>query len=121
MEPGGDPAVTPEDLIRDVQRGVCIVGMGSFSIDQMRRNFQFGGDMFWLIENGRCVRPLKKVTYQAQTTDFWQSCDGIAGAAHWRPHGIMNCGKGEPGQVMYMTHGASCARFRNVHVGGSRA
>ena len=120
LEPGGDDAVTPEALIGDVERGVYIEGMGSFSIDQMRNNFQFGGDMFWMIEGGRVTRPLKKVTYQAQTRPFWQSCDGLAGRPHWRPHGIMNCGKGEPMQVMCMTHGASHARFRGIQVGGAR-
>lgn len=117
MEPGTDDAVTPEDLIAGVDRGIYIQGQGSFSIDQMRRNFQFGGDLFWMIEHGKLTRPLKKVTYHAMTTDFWGSCDGIAGPRFWRSHGIMNCGKGEPGQSMRMTHGASHARFRNVQVG----
>jgi len=120
MEPGTDDNVTPDDLIADVEKGVYVEGLGSFSIDQMRNNFQFGGDMFWLIENGRKTRPLKKVTYHAQTRDFWQSCDGIAGKSHWCPHGIMNCGKGEPMQIMRMTHGASFCRFRNIQVGGAK-
>lgn len=120
LEPGRDDSLTPDDLIAGVEKGVYIEGMGSFSIDQMRNNFQFGGDLFWLLENGKKTRPLKKVTYQAQTRDFWSRCDGIAGRPHWQSHGLMNCGKGEPGQVMRMTHGASCARFRNIQVGGAR-
>jgi TldD protein len=120
LEPGADDGVTRETLIADVETGVYIEGMGSFSIDQMRNNFQFGGDMFWMIENGKLTRPLKKVTYHAQTRAFWGSCDGIAGASEWRPHGLMNCGKGEPMQAMYMTHGASPARFRGIQVGGAR-
>ncbi|MHC4250227.1 MAG: TldD/PmbA family protein [Planctomycetota bacterium] len=120
LEPGPEDSVTPETLIGDVEKGVYIEGMGSFSIDQMRNNFQFGGDMFWMIEKGRVTRPLKKVTYHAQTRQFWRSCDGLAGKPHWRPHGIMNCGKGEPMQVMYMTHGASHARFRDIQVGGAK-
>lgn len=120
LEPGPDDGVTRETLIAGVEKGVYIEGMGSFSIDQMRNNFQFGGDMFWMIEGGKLTRPLKKVTYHAQTRGFWGSCDGIAGAPEWRPHGIMSCGKGEPMQAMYMTHGASPARFRNIQVGGAR-
>ncbi len=119
MEPGADDGVTKESLIADVEKGIYIEGQGSFSIDQMRNNFQFGGDMFWLIEKGAITRPLKKVTYQSQTRSFWSSCDGVAGASDWRPHGIMNCGKGEPLQVMYMTHGASHTRFREIQVGGA--
>ncbi len=120
LEPGRDDAVTPEDLIAAVDRGVYIEGLGSFSIDQMRNNFQFGGDLFWMIEGGKKTRPLKKVTYQAQTRQFWGSCDGIAGKDYWKPHGVMNCGKGEPGQVMRMTHGAGHARFRNISVGAAK-
>lgn len=120
LEPGDDDSVNRDALIADVEKGVYIEGMGSFSIDQMRNNFQFGGDMFWMIENGKLTRPLKKVTYNAQTRQFWASLDGVGGRSDWRPHGIMNCGKGEPMQVMYMTHGASHTRFRDIQVGGAR-
>jgi TldD protein len=119
LEPGADDTLSPERLIAGVSRGVYIEGMGSFSIDQMRRNFQFGGDMFWMIENGRLTRPLKKVTYQAQTCEFWNRCDGLAGRPWWQGHGVMNCGKGEPMQVMRMTHGSSHARFRGIQVGSA--
>ena len=120
LEPGTDNHLTPNDLIAGVERGLFIEGMGSFSIDQMRNNFQFGGDLFWMIEGGKKTKPLKKVTYQADTRQFWQSCDGIAGRKYWKPHGIMNCGKGEPMQVMRMTHGAADALFRNIRVGAAR-
>lgn len=120
LEPGPDDNVKPEDLIAGVEKGIYIKGQGSFSIDQMRNNFQFGGDMFWMIEKGKKTTPLKKVTYQAQTRKFWKSCDGIAGKKYWKPYGLMNCGKGEPVQGMYMTHGASYCRFRNIQVGGAR-
>ncbi len=116
MEPGPEH-VTPDDLIGGVERGIYIAGQGSFSIDQQRRNFQFGGNQFWLIEHGAITRPLKKVTYQAMTTDFWGACDGVAGPAHWASHGTPNCGKGEPSQRMRMTHGASHARFRGITIG----
>lgn len=119
LEPGTDDSVTLDTLIADVEKGLYVEGMGSFSIDQMRNNFQFGGDMFWLIENGKITKPVKKATYQAQTTQFWNSCDGIAGPSSWRPHGVMNCGKGEPMQIMCMTHGASPARFREIMIGGA--
>jgi TldD protein len=120
LEPGSDDRITPDDLIAGVDRGIYIEGMGSFSIDQMRNNFQFGGDMFWMIEGGKRTKPLKKVTYQSQTRKFWGSCDAIAGKSSWQSHGVMNCGKGEPVQAMRMTHGASFARFRNISVGAAR-
>jgi TldD protein len=31
--------------------------------------------------------------------------------------GLTNCGKGQPGQLAHVSHGASPARFRNVQVG----
>ena len=104
-----------------MDRGIVIEGQGSFSIDQERRNFQFGGDLFWLVEHGRKTRPLKKVTYQAMTTDFWNACDGVAGKAWWAAHGTTNCGKGEPTQTQRMTHGASYTRFRDLLVGHGSA
>jgi hypothetical protein len=34
--------------------------------------------------------------------------------------GVQNCGKGDPGQVTQMTHGAPCARFRPIKAGAAR-
>jgi TldD protein len=120
LEPGSDNNVTPENLIAGVERGIFIEGRGSFSIDQMRNNFQFGGDLFWMIEGGKKTKPLKKVTYQAHTRQFWGSCDGIADRKYWKPHGIMNCGKGEPMQIICMTHGAADACFRKIKMGAAK-
>jgi TldD protein len=117
LEPG-DEGVTADDLISEVDRGIYIEGRGSFSIDQMRLNFQFGGDFFWEIRGGRKVRPLKKVIYRSTTPEFWGSCDGIAGPADFRRLGILTCGKGEPMQAARMTHGASHSRFRDIEVRG---
>jgi TldD protein len=30
--------------------------------------------------------------------------------------GVINCGKGQPGQIMHVGHGAAPCRFRNVAV-----
>lgn len=119
LEPGPD-GVTPEDLLKDIKLGIMIEGRGSFSIDQRRLNFQFGGDRFQLIKNGRTAGPLKKVIYRSQTPRFWGSCDGIADSRWLRTMGVLNCGKGEPAQSARMTHGASWTRFRDVNVGGGR-
>jgi TldD protein len=119
LMPGTEP-MTPADLIAGVDDGIYIEGMGSFSIDQMRCNFQFGGDAFWEIKGGRIGGMLKNVTYQAMTTDFWNSCDAIADDRFWVPNGVLNCGKGDPMQISKMTHGASPARFRNITVGAAK-
>lgn len=120
LAPGTEP-MTPEDLIAGVDDGIYIEGMGSFSIDQMRCNFQFGGDAFWEIKGGKLAGMLKNVTYQSMTTDFWGSCDGICDERFWVPNGVLNCGKGDPMQISKMTHGAAPARFRQITVGASKS
>lgn len=112
--------VTPDDLASDIKHGIWIEGRGSFSIDQRRESFQFGGDLFWEIKNGRKVRPLKKVIYRSRTPKFWGSLDGIADRKYFRSMGLLTCGKGEPMQSARMTHGASYSRFRGVEVGGGK-
>jgi TldD protein len=119
LMPGQQP-LTLEEIISDTDDGIYIEGMGSFSIDQMRCNFQFGGDAFWEIKNGKIVGMLKNVTYQAMTTDFWNSCDAIADERFWVKNGVLNCGKGDPMQISQMSHGAAPARFRNIAIGGAR-
>ncbi len=117
LEPGSSP-LTLDELIADTRDGILIDGMGSFSIDQMRCNFQFGGNAFFEIRDGRVGGMLRDVTYQAITTEFWNSCDAICDARFFEKHGILNCGKGDPMQISKMTHGAAPARFRNISVGG---
>ncbi len=116
----GTKELSPSELIADTEDGVYIQGQGSFSIDQHRVNFQFGGDFFWEIKNGKLYRPLKKVLYKSSNPEFWNSCDAICDERYWRPFGVINCGKGQPSQSARMTHGAAPARFRNIRVGGSR-
>jgi TldD protein len=113
LEPG---AVSLNHLIADVKRGIYIEGHGSYSIDQRRYNFQFGGDAFWLIENGRRTHMLRDVIYHGITPEFWGSCDGVADLTHRQRYGFITCGKGQPGQSGWMTHAASHARFRQVAV-----
>ncbi len=107
---------TPEDLIAGVEDGILIEGRGSFSIDQMRLNFQFGGDAFFEIKSGRKGKMLRDVIYQSITPEFWGNLDAISGKDYWEPRGFRNCGKGEPMQSAQMTNGAPYARFRNINV-----
>jgi TldD protein len=113
LEPG-DAQI--DALLADTKHGIYIEGRGSWSIDQRRWNMQFGGDAFWEIVNGKRVRMLKNVIYQATTPDFWGACDAVCDQSHWQAHGFTNCGKGQPGQSGHMTHGASHARFRQLKV-----
>jgi TldD protein len=96
-----------EDVLADTKDGIFVEGQGTWSIDQRRYNFQFGGDRFRRIEGGKLGAPLKNVTYQGITPELWGSCDAVCDRAHWEPNGVLNCGKGEPGQSGQMSHGAA--------------
>ncbi|HUO29709.1 MAG TPA: TldD/PmbA family protein [Bryobacteraceae bacterium] len=112
----GPRDVTPDDLISGVDDGILIEGEGSYSIDQQRYNFQFGGDAFWEIKGGKKRGMISRVAYQSKTADFWQSCDGIAGASYWQQFGSFFDGKGEPEQINAISHGCSPSRFRQINV-----
>jgi TldD protein len=108
--------MTLSQLIATTADGIYVIGNGSWSIDHQRKNFQFGGDFFWEVKNGKLVRPLRDVAYQANTLDFWHKLDGHGGQDEWRLYGAMNDGKGEPGQTNAVSHGCPPARFRQVNV-----
>jgi TldD protein len=98
--------VTLEDLIGGVENGIYIYGDNSWSIDMQRYNFQFTGQRFYRIRNGKLDGMLRDVAYQARTTDFWNSMDAIGGASTYLLGGAFNCGKAQPGQIAPVTHGA---------------
>jgi TldD protein len=115
LEPSSK-AVSLSDLVSGIDDGVMIDGRGSYSIDQQRYNFQFGGDAFWEIKGGKVARMIADVAYQSRTPDFWQSCDGIGGEATWENVGLNSDGKGQPSQINAMSHGCPPSRFRGVTV-----
>ncbi len=112
----GDKPLGLEDLVAATDDGLLIVGSGSWSIDHQRRNFQFGGQVFWEIKKGKRTHMVKDVAYQANTIAFWNSCDLVGGPASWRLGGAMHCGKGEPLQLNPMSHGTAPVRVRQVDV-----
>ena len=105
-----------DDLLADVNDGILIYGNGSWSIDQQRYNFQFGGQTFWEIKKGKVGAMLRDVAYQSRTTDFWNACDGLGGKATYEIYGAANDGKGEPTQSNAVSHGSPVARFRQINV-----
>ncbi|MGZ5395209.1 MAG: TldD/PmbA family protein [Mycobacterium sp.] len=119
LQPGTDDLST-DDLIARVQDGIYIVGDKSWSIDMQRYNFQFTGQRFFRIRDGRLDGQLRDVAYQATTTDFWGSMEAIGGPSTWRLGGAFNCGKAQPGQVAAVSHGCPSALFRGVNVLNTR-
>ncbi|MDQ3957647.1 MAG: TldD/PmbA family protein [Actinomycetota bacterium] len=109
-----------EDLLSDVDDGIYMATNKSWSIDDKRKNFQFGCEIAWEIKSGRLGRMLKNPRYTGITPVFWAGCDAIAGPEEWRVWGTPNCGKGQPGQTMRVGHGTAPARFRNVSAGTSQ-
>ena len=112
----GKEKLSVEDMIKDVEKGIYIVGNGSFSIDQQRYNFQFGGQLFYEIKQGKIVGMLNDVAYQSNTQEFWNSCAAICDASDYRLGGSFNDGKGQPSQSSAVSHGSATTRFAGVNV-----
>jgi TldD protein len=115
LQPAAEEISTAE-LIGRVADGIYIVGDKSWSIDMQRYNFQFTGQRFFRIRDGRLDGQLRDVAYQATTTDFWNSLEAVGGPSTWRLGGAFNCGKAQPGQVAPVSHGCPPALFRGVNV-----
>jgi TldD protein len=111
-----DGGPSTEELIAGVDRGIYVVGDKSWSIDMQRFNFQFTGQRFFRVENGHLGGQLRDVAYQSNTMEFWGSMDGLGGPDTWVLGGAFNCGKGQPGQIAPVSHGAPSARFRGVRI-----
>lgn len=116
LQPDPTADRSTDDLIADVDDGIYVVGDRSWSIDMQRANFQFTGQRFFRIRNGRLAGQLRDVAYQAVTTDFWGSLAGLGGSSTWKVFGAMNCGKAQPGQSAAVGHGCPSALFRQVNV-----
>ena len=115
LQPGaGKYAIT--DMIKDVEKGIYILGRGSSSIDQQRYNFQFSGQLFYEIKNGEIVGMLDDVAYQSNTQEFWNSCAAICDKDDYRLFGTFFDGKGQPGQASAVSHGCPTSRFNGVNV-----
>ncbi len=115
LQPGKEKK-SVDEMIKGVDRGIYIIGDGSFSIDQQRYNFQFGGQLFYEIKDGAIVGMLRDVAYQANTQEFWNSCVGVCDEGDYALGGSFFDGKGQPGQVSAVSHGSSTARFNKVNV-----
>jgi TldD protein len=112
----GKEQLTPQQLISGIDKGIYIVKDGSFSIDQQRYNFQFGGQLFFEIKGGKIVGMLKDVSYQANSKEFWNSCVQICDERDYRLNGSFFDGKGQPMQANAVSHGSATSRFNGVNV-----
>jgi len=115
LAPGKTP-LTVAQMIAGVEKGIYILGRGSFSIDQQRYNAQFGGQLFYEIENGKIKGMVEDVAYQIRTPEFWAACSAICDERDYRFGGSFFDGKGQPSQVSAVSHGSSTARFDGMNV-----
>ncbi|GAB2696988.1 TldD/PmbA family protein [Nocardia thraciensis] len=121
LQPDPVRDTTTEDLIARVEDGIYIVGDKSWSIDMQRYNFQFTGQRFFRIRNGRLDGQLRDVAYQATTTDFWGAMEAVGGPSTWVLGGAFTCGKAQPGQVASVSHGCPSVLVRGVDILNTRA
>src|SRR6185437_5451511 len=112
----GERDLKLDDLIAATDNGIYIAGRGSYSIDQQRYNFQFGGQVFYEVKGGKITGMLKDVAYQIRTPDFWNSMEMIGGKASYRLGGSFFDGKGQPEQVNAVSHGRPRAKFKQVNI-----
>ncbi|MFN9204779.1 MAG: metallopeptidase TldD-related protein [Gemmatimonas sp.] len=115
MVPGNNDD-TWDSLIAKMDKGIAIVGDGSFSIDQQRYNGQFAGQIFYEVKGGKIVGQLKDVAYQFRTPEFWKSRKAIGGALSCELGGAFGDAKGQPGQSNSVSHGCVPSLFQQVNI-----
>jgi TldD protein len=108
--------VSEQDIIGGTDDGIYVKGDSSYSIDHQRYNFQFSGQTFWEVKNGKITTQLRDVAYQSNTPEFWKSCDMLGGASTYQLGGAFSDGKGQPVQSNSVSHGCPVARFARVNI-----
>jgi TldD protein len=116
----GAPDVSTAELIAGVPDGLYVVGDKSWSIDMQRYNFQFTAQRFYRIKGGRLAGQVKDAAYQGSTPAFWGSLRALGGAQTYYLGGASNCGKAQPGQSAWVSHGAPSVLFEGVKVLNTR-
>ena len=105
------------EMIEETKSGIIFDTNKSWSIDDLRLDFQFSTEVGWLIENGEIKKMIKNPTYRGITPEFWNNCSAIGKKKYFELYGLNACGKGEPAQIMFAGHGSSPARFDHINVG----
>src|SRR5688500_1122701 len=95
LAPGKTP-LSVDKMIADVEKGIYIVGDGSFSIDPQGYNAHF--------------------SCQIRKPEFWSTCSAICDESDYRLGGSFFDGKGQPGQISAVSHGASTTRFDGINI-----
>ena len=116
LEPGSGSL---DELLDRLGDGYYLEDNRSWSIDNQRMNFQFGTEVAYEVRGGRRGRLLKNFSYGGVTPQFWGAVEAVAGPEEVRNFGYP-CGKGEPKQWGFLSHGAApmLARAQRIGVAG---
>ncbi|WP_083283639.1 TldD/PmbA family protein [Humibacillus sp. DSM 29435] len=113
LEPGHGSL---SELLERLGTGYYLDDNHSWSIDDRRVNFQFGTEVAYEVKRGRRGRLLKNFSYGGVTPQFWGSVEAVAGPEEVRNFGYP-CGKGEPKQWGFLSHGAAPILVRDQRIG----
>jgi TldD protein len=112
LEPGSGGSL--EDLVSNTDDAIYLETNHSLSIDDRRLNFHFATEFAREVKRGKWGRLYRNSGYRGVTPAFWAGLDAVCGAEDWQSWGTTECGKGEPAQLMMVSHATAPARFRNV-------
>lgn len=107
-----------EEMKDKVPVGTIMLGTNkSWSIDDIRRHFNFGVEIAWEKVSDNRWELRKNATYAGDNLTFFRSCKGFANQESWVFQGIGNCGKDiDPVQAVATGHGCSPGWFEKVKV-----
>lgn len=115
IEPGTS---TLQAMVSAVEYGVMMETNQAWSIDDSRNKFQFGCEIGWIIRNGEKKHMVRKPNYRGISANFWRNLKMVGNADTMRMLGTPYCGKGEPGQGIFVGHATPACLFANTQVFG---
>lgn len=113
LEPGSGNL---DELLDRLSDGYYAEDNRSWSIDNQRLNFQFGTEVAYEVRHGKKGRLLRNFSYGGITPQFWNSIEAVAGPEEFKVFGYP-CGKGEPKQWGFLSHGAAPVLARGIRTG----
>jgi len=115
LEPG---KTSFDKMIASIEKGILMDSNRSWSIDDYRNKFQFGCEYGKLIENGKLTKTVRNPNYRGITSTFWHNLVAVGDASTFQAFGTPNCGKGEPNQVIFVSHASPICAFKETEVFG---
>lgn len=106
------------DLLKNIQHGFLLKTNCSWSIDDRRDKFQFGCELAQEINHGKLGRIYRRPNYRGRTTQFWQNLSQVGREDTKELQGFYYCGKGEPNQVITVSHASPPCVFSAVDLFG---